>query len=354
MNTKHIEYLIIGQGLCGSFLSHYLIHAGKKVVVIDVNTPITASKIASGIINPVTGRRVVKTWLIDEVLPFAQQAYQSFETANNLSGMMKVCKVIDFHTTQQMKDAFEKRLEQGEDYICTSHNDKWSAYFNYYFGAGEISPCLLIDINLFLQTHRQQLIQLNALETELFDITACTISNYEITYKNIKAEKVIFCDGVFGSNNPYFKNLPFAINKGEALIASIPDLPAENIFKSGISIVPWKDNLFWIGSSYEWNYSDANPSAAFKERMTAALKQLLKVPFKIVDHFAALRPANVERRPFVGLHPDFKNVGILNGMGTKGTSLAPFFAKQFADFLCNNIPVYPEADVKRFEKVLQR
>ena len=84
------------------------------------------------------------------------------------------------------------------------------------------------------------------------------------------------------------------------------------------------------------------------------LKNWLKLPFEITDHFAAVRPANVERRPFVGLHPVNKCVGILNGMGTKGCSLAPFFANQFAYFLVNQQPMYADADVKRFTKVLLR
>jgi glycine/D-amino acid oxidase-like deaminating enzyme len=57
------------------------------------------------------------------------------------------------------------------------------------------------------------------------------------------------------------------------------------------------------------------------------LKTWLKVPFKIIDHKASVRPANIERRPFVGFHPTLKNIGILNGMGTKGCSLAPIFCK---------------------------
>jgi glycine/D-amino acid oxidase-like deaminating enzyme len=80
----------------------------------------------------------------------------------------------------------------------------------------------------------------------------------------------------------------------------------------------------------------------------------LKVPFKIVDHKASVRPANIERRPFVGFHPTYKNVGILNGMGTKGCSLAPFFAKQLADHIISGNEILVEADIKRFTKILTR
>ena len=69
---------------------------------------------------------------------------------------------------------------------------------------------------------------------------------------------------------------------------------------------------------------------------------------------AGIRPATLERRPFVGFHPLHKNIGILNGMGTKGCSLAPYFAFQMKENLINNKPIMPEADVQRFKKVLTR
>ncbi len=88
--------------------------------------------------------------------------------------------------------------------------------------------------------------------------------------------------------------------------------------------------------------------------MIAQLKYWLKIPFEIADHLASVRPANMERRPFVGLHPKYSSVAILNGMGTKGCSLAPFFARQLTDNLTEGKPIYADADVKRFEKILAR
>ena len=86
----------------------------------------------------------------------------------------------------------------------------------------------------------------------------------------------------------------------------------------------------------------------------ATLQHWLKVPFKVVDHRASLRPANLERRPFVGFHPLYPQIGIFNGMGTKGCSLAPYFAKQLVDHIQKGTTLLPEADVKRFTKVLSR
>src|SRR4051812_28367728 len=101
----------------------------------------------------------------------------------------------------------------------------------------------------------------------------------------------------------------------------------EHIFKKGLMLVPLPEqDLFWVGSNYLWEFSDDQPSEAFRRHATAVLDGWLKKPYTVREHRASLRPATIERRPFAGLHPQFSQIGILNGMGTKGTSLAPFFA----------------------------
>ena len=82
------------------------------------------------------------------------------------------------------------------------------------------------------------------------------------------------------------------------------------------------------------------------------LNEWLKLPYKVLDHQASVRPATIERRPFVGLHPNHKQVGILNGMGTKGCSLAPYFAKQLVDHLLYDKEISAEADIHRFSRIL--
>ena len=87
--------------------------------------------------------------------------------------------------------------------------------------------------------------------------------------------------------------------------------------------------------------------------MIHALDNFLKVPYTIVDHLAGIRPANTERRPFVGVHPSYPSLAICNGMGTKGCSLAPYFTKQIIDYLDNRKAIDPEADIQRFKSILK-
>ncbi|HEY5970261.1 MAG TPA: FAD-binding oxidoreductase [Chitinophagaceae bacterium] len=349
-----VDYLIIGQGISGTWLSYYLEKANKSFIVIDNDQPNSASRIAAGIINPVTGRRIVKTWMIDELLSFLIPAYEELGNELNIKAIEKK-SLIDFHPTPQMKIAFDERVKENVD-LLYHPKDQWQYHetFNYDFGFGEVDPCYIVNLKEILPVWRKKLLSNKQLLEEDFEIAELKQADTAINYKNIKAEKIIFCDGIYSSQNPFFKNLPFALNKGEALLIESPGIPSTHIFKKGMMLTSIQKDLFWLGSNYLWEFPDDQPTEQFRKQTELLLRSWLKVPFKIVDHKASVRPANIERRPFVGFHPTYKNIGILNGMGTKGCSLAPFFAKQLTDHLIRGNEILAEADIKRFTKILTR
>ena len=349
-----VDYLIIGQGISGTWLSYYLQKANKSFIVIDNAQPNSASRVAAGIINPVTGRRIVKTWMIDELLSFLIPAYEELGNELNIKAIEKK-SLIDFHPTPQMKIAFDERVKENAD-LLFHPDDQWQYQniFNYELGFGEVDPCYVVNLKEILPAWRKKLLSNNQLLEENFEITELKQADAGINYKNIKAEKIFFCDGIHSSQNPFFKNLPFALNKGEAILIEATGIPSTHIFKKGMMLTSIQKDLFWLGSNYLWEFPDDQPTAQFRKQTELLVRSWLKVPFKIVDHKASVRPANIERRPFVGFHPTYKNVGILNGMGTKGCSLAPFFAKQLTDHLNSGNEILAEADIKRFTKILTR
>src|SRR5260221_945188 len=353
--NMQVEFIIVGQGISGTFLSYYLNKAKKSFIVIDNNEPSIASRIAAGIINPVTGRRMVTVWMADEILPFAWKAYR--EIGHDL-GIVAVShkNIIDFFPNPQMRQVFLERIEEGYNYVHSfPEQNHFNPLFNHDFGCGEIRPVYIAHLETLLPAWGQQLKEQQALVEEDFDINQLKIENNKVRYKDIEASMIIFCDGIESAVNPFFKQLPFAPNKGEALIIEVPGLPDNYIYKKGMLLAPLPEmGLFWVGSNYQWEFDNADLTNDFREKTEELLKSWLKIPFKTINHYAAIRPATLERRPFVGIHPHHPNIGILNGMGTKGCSLAPFFAKQLTDYLLYNNAIEPDADVKRFSKILAR
>jgi glycine/D-amino acid oxidase-like deaminating enzyme len=350
-----VDYLIIGQGICGTFLSYYLQQAEKNCLVIDDAQPNSPSRIAAGVINPVTGRRLITVWMADEILPHAWHAYQQMGHFLEIEAISQRT-IIDFFPNPFMREGFIQKIESGDQYThAYPEQNHFNQSFNYEFGCGEIRPAYTAHLDLLLPAWRSELKATGALREAKFDLNLLQVHSDHITYEDITAQKIIFCDGVSSFENPYFKLLPFAPNKGEAMVVRIPGLPNQHIFKKSMTLVPLNTpDYFWLGSSYLWDFDSTEPSTAFREQVDRVLKEWVKLPYTIEEHRSGLRPATLERRPFVGIHPLHPNIGILNGMGTKGCSLAPFFAHQLCEHLVNDETITPEADVKRFTKILGR
>ena len=351
----HTEFLIIGQGICGTMLSYFLEKEGKDFIVLDDERPNTATEAAAGIINPVTGRRYVYTWMIDTVMPFAVQTYTQLGAALQLEAITQK-SIIDFFPSPQMRNAFVTRLTEDDTFLHTfPDQNHFNQYFNHEFGCGEIRPAYIVSLSSIVAGWRSFLLEKHRIRTETFDAADLQINQEGVQYKSITAKKILFCDGIASAQHPWFSRLPFSPNKGEALLIHSPELTNQYLFKKGLMLAPLPlPHTYWVGATYQWEFENDQPTDTFYQHAKTQLQNWLKVPFEIVAHKAAVRPATLERRPFVGLHPHIPAIGILNGMGTKGASLAPFFAAQLVQHLVHGLPLSEEADILRFSRILSR
>ena len=347
------EYLIVGMGICGTLLSRRLLQEGKSVLIIDNGSPTGASRCAGGIMNPVTGMRMVRSWMAEELIPTAVKEYEAIGRdlgANYVEEM----PIVEFLHSYEQQELFTAKLDTETDYLQTVTDEKkWLDLFSYQHGVGMITGSYHLQVGSLLDAWRQKMTTNNFLISEEMDMGAIMVSNDGVRYNGINAEKIIFCDGAHAANNIWFERLPWSKDKGEALIAEIPNLPPDVLYKqSGLTIAPWQNGLYWVGAAHDWKYTSPLPSEEFRTKTIAQLNEWLRIPYKIVDHIAALRPANLDRKPFVGLHPIINKVGILNGMGGKGFTMAPYFAAQLSDHLTKGSIIMPHADVQRYKRVL--
>ncbi len=344
-------FLIVGQGIAGTLLAHFLRKAGQNVIVIDNHHKHSSSKAAAGIINPITGRKYVKSWKVDELLPFAKQTYQELEQLLNINCYHERHVLRTMANAKEWNDWTLKTLEPGyahyilEEADLGSYKDKTTSAFGY----GEVRQGAQVDLPLLIAHYRSFLKNENRLIEELLDFEQLIVEEKNICYKHLVADTIIFCGGAKVKINPFFSYLPFQGDKGEALIVRIPDADFEKMLKQQIFVVPLgKEDLYWVGTTYERSFSDDQPSEKGLKYLSEQLQQLLKIPFEIVQHLAAVRPTVRDRRPFLGLHPEFPQLAIFNGLGTKGASLGPFWARHFADFLVNETALDQEVDIRRF------
>ncbi|NIG51975.1 FAD-binding oxidoreductase [Chitinophaga sp. Cy-1792] len=345
---KQVDYIIIGQGIAGTMLSWFLRQRGYKVLVIDDAKFNSASRVAAGIINPVSGRRFEPAWLYDEIFPFAKSTYAELSALLNIN-ILTERQLWNVFPSLQLKEAFDAKVSKGltDKYTAVPESLQYEAYLQQPFGAAIIFGAT-VNLRAFLPAYRALLAAEGALLEETFDLNKLVINPSGVQYGEISAQKIIFCDGMATARNPYFEKIKFLPNKGEVLQIKVPGLETSDIIKKSITLVPQEDGTFWAGSSFVWDYVDEQPTWVQRDHLEEKLRQLLKVPYDVVGHLAAVRPSGNDRRPMIGFHPEFPVIGIFNGLGTKGCSLAPFMAAHFTDVLAGEVKLMPEVDVNRY------
>lgn len=367
------DYMLIGQGISGTMLSWFLQKAGKRVLVYDDGRPGTASRIASGIINPVSGRKFELAWLYETIYPLAVRTYRAMEAELGISCFHER-DIWNVWPSAQMRDAFGIAASRHDEHsrTNTSPDDadvvaggrqdapaagmlymqqpevpRHEATLHQPFGAGIVKGAN-VQLNTLLPAWRQRL----HIRTERFNAAELEITEQGVRYQDVRATAVIFCEGVDSPSNPWFGKLKFLPNKGEALVIRAA-LHTRDIIKKGITLVPLEADTYWAGATFSWDYADAASTVEKRAEIAESLRQLLKVPYTVEAHLSAIRPSGPDRRPLVGMHPRFPQIGIFNGMGSKGCSLAPWAAEQFVRHLLESTPLPPEIDIKRYFNALR-
>lgn len=342
-----IDFLIIGQGLAGSALGYRLIQQGKKVVLLDLPGKNQSSQVAAGLFNPVTGRKMVKTWkgevLFPEIAPFYQELekvtgrkfltlqpiyrpFLSIEEQNEWMGhssdpeIQPFLKKIEVESQQhRIKDPFGGVMLQESGWLDI--------------------PTLLEGMVSFFGERLQQ---------EEFKEEELIQEGDYWSYAGWKVRAIIYCNGLGALRSRFFSFLPFAPVKGEILEVK-QDFSPPYIVNRGVFRVPLPNGNFRVGSTYSWHDLEEGPTETAQKDLLNKLMEVVPVPVEeVVAHRVGIRPATKDRKPFLGKHPLQKNVYIFNGFGAKGVSLVPYFSACMQDFLLEDRPLPAEVSISRY------
>lgn len=343
------DYLIVGQGLAGTILAHTLLSEGKRVFVLNREDEKAAYAVSAGLFNPVTGKRITKTWLAESLFQFLPQFYRSMETLLQQKFIHTMPIYKPFATIAEQNDwlikAFENNYEQFVD--TNIPKEKYGSIIQNPFGGFETHQSGYIEVKKLVDSYRQYLND-QGIYKKIDSEINLEIGEDSATAEGIEARKVIFCEGMGIVNNPYFNWLPIRPSKGQILDLESEQLSQDVILNRSAFILPNGQNRYRAGSTYESNFTDQEVSDSATQDITDRIQAFLKVPVKIVGATAGVRPATSDRKPLIGLHPRFKTLGIFNGLGTKGVSLAPYFAWQFFTYLEKGEELHPDVSISRF------
>ncbi|UZR93917.1 NAD(P)/FAD-dependent oxidoreductase [Chondrinema litorale] len=344
-----IDYLIVGQGIAGTILSYNLLKAGKTVRVIENDKRKSSSRVAAGIFNPITGRKMVKSWYADTLFPALQEFYPEFEAYTGENFFHQMDMFIPFDSQEKQNTWMANSAE--DEYATYIRGFSKTLYKNELhadFGGMIIKGSGYVDIPLMLDSYRKKIANLGFYINDEFNYDDLKLIEDGVEWKGIEAEKIFFCDGVgSASGNPFFNWLAFRPVKGELLKVKFEKNIFEHAINRGCWILPQPDGTSKVGATYNNRELDYEVTEDARNMLLDKMEQLTHLPYQVVGQLTGIRPATYDRRPFVGLHPVYEQLGVFNGLGAKGISLAPYFAKHFTEVLLSGFPLMGLVDISR-------
>jgi len=344
-----VDFMIVGHGLASVAVIEHLRKHQKSFMVFSDENPNSSSKVAAGLYNPITGRKMKQTWMAEQLFPFLEAFYSDLEDSLKTKFLHKKAIYRPFLSLEDQNDWMAKEDNDNVFVKDTFTETQYSEFIDDAFGGILLDKSGFLDVRQMLESHKKKLIEESRFQIETFAYNKVVIQEDKVQYKDFESENIIFCDGPL-SKNPYFDWLPTAPVKGEILhIETEKPLPEDVIFNRGAFIVKNpQHNYYRVGATYEWKNLDYIPTEKAKNQLTDKLDDLLNVKYEIIDQVAGIRPASKDRRPLIGNHPEMKNVFIFNGLGTKGVSLAPYFAHQFIESIINSKKLNNEVNINRY------
>lgn len=348
-----VDFLIIGGGIAGSVLARTLDRAGAGVLLADAPGLPSASRVAAGIVNPLTGRKLVKTWRADVLFPFLHDFYVAEEAALGAHFFHPLAIYRPYRNLDEQTAYLAYATEPDiAHYVSRSaDNQSYSSFIVNPFGGLTVTNAGWLDINGYVENVKKYFVAKSQFLNQEVNINLIDIERDKLNIDGKRIGKVIICDGAAGRENPFFAWLPYNVVKGQILTAIADDYPIREVVNQGVFILPLGNNLIRIGATYSWHDLDWQTTDDGRAFLQKKVAEVLRVPYKIIDQQAGIRPATKDRRPFVGVHPQHPAVGIFGGLGAKGVSLAPLLAHGFARHLLAGEELNPEVNIERYRSL---
>lgn len=322
------DVLILGQGLAGTLLAWECERAGLSFRIADPGHAGAASVVAAGVVNPVTGLRLVKSWRIEALLPAAREAYRGLEAALGVP-LWREMRIRRIFAEDSERQAWTRKSATRELAPFAVTGDAEGCW---------IEGAARVDLPLLLSSARRRWQAAGRLVEEAVDPASVRSSH----------ACVIDCRGVAAAAPAgAFGFVPWEFSRGEALELAVEGLDPGLILSRRQALVPLGPDRAWFGATHVPGplVSRASGRAALE---ASAEPLLARGSWRVAGLWSGVRVNLPDKRPVLGRHPHDPRLGVCAGLGSKGVLWAPLLASSWVGHLVRGQALDPEIDVARF------
>ncbi|NQW30819.1 MAG: FAD-binding oxidoreductase [Ignavibacteria bacterium] len=354
---------VIGMGLAGAWTSYWLMKRGCIVHAFDVYNSESSTRIAAGLITPITGQRVKPSWKFAELFAESLIAYRDVEQQVLMQfgekvELIRTVELLRIFKNVEQREYYEKRAA-GNELSGIQHQFVESGFHNgisFPFGGFSTNDAAVVNLPLFLESI-ERLIVANGghiSRTECFANTEASL----VASRTASAAEIptVTCTGYKILQDERWNWLPVETSKGEILDAMIgnsmdseaPGAALVNVLNAGTWIVPMPNGEIRIGATNDWD--DVSEVITDKARVTLQTdaESMLGSKVSVLRQRAAIRPSTGLKRPIAGRHPDFKDQYVCTGFGAKGTLQGPWVCNQLIRHIFDATPLNTEIDAQQW------
>ncbi len=327
---------------------------GWSVALIDRLDVQTSSRVAAGLVTPITGSRAAASWRWNEFYPSADHFYTQVERASGASIWHVEPALRVFRSEKERAFFVNKWIEPSPSVDGNSIRAKsilhhgtngWKAPF----GMSSMEPAARLETTAYLSAtqlffERQDAFStfnLNCDRDIVFDLQSDEYP-VKISTLQLAGKHIVFCQGIAARENRYFNDLPLHPARGDVLVVLSPEVHIDQVIHHDAWVVPMGGRRFLVGATYDrFLLKDQNEqnhvrASLFRDQLMRRWESLTEGSFLGGQHVVeeqrwAIRPASYDRHPLVGPHDSQRNVYCLNGLGSKGTLMAPRLAEMLID-----------------------
>ncbi|MBT7651915.1 MAG: FAD-binding oxidoreductase [Flavobacteriales bacterium] len=355
------KFIILGAGLAGTLMAWELEKRGVNYEVWDApknsskssrtqthsspsNTSNQASRVAAGMFNPVSFKRIVEVWNAREHMDVMRETYLKIESFLKIPGkILHKSPIMRVFPNSQYRMLWEKRLkdEHTVSQFIRPVSDEVPDDIVAPHGFGVVPEAGWVDLPLLLDSFRSFLESKGKFRERTYNSTF----DDEFPTSNF-----IDCRGVGAIEDLVKHNLKIQSDHGEVLTLK-SNIKTKNMCVNRVKwLLPRGNHTYKLGATYKWDVLKSQPSEEGRDELLTGIKPIISS--EVFDHFeitnqeTGLRPASKDRRPYAGKINE--NTYILNGFGTRGVLIGPATAAHLVRFIFEDKELPKEINIARY------